>query len=228
MTMQPEGVYQAVLLQVQTTEPKEEGKHAQLVCEFDLLDEKDDQTGLRRSVYLSLSPKAMEAFVEDELEKHGFNWDFESPRLADAYYESPGVALYCKHEEYNGQLKERWNFSSGNLGKPAEAKTLASLSSRYKHKTQKVVAPGTKPTAASAPKRSAPRSAPPAKVESKFKNIDDCYTAYGDYFDSLDATALNKKWDADCEAVTKETGVAYDDFGPAEFNRVMELAEIPF
>lgn len=232
MSLMQQGNYSGVLLAGQVNDPKSETGSPQLAWEFDLLDDSDPPvpTGVRRTVYMSLSKKALDAFVAAELDKHGFNWDFANPRLNDAYYESPGVELYCKHDPYNNQLKEKWQFSNGGgLGKPADQSTVARLQAEHRSRTQKVIAPGTKPTAPKPAPRPQATTAATGTTIPTFSDVNECYTHYLTIIPTItDEQAQQDHYLKSVAAVEKETGKCYDDFAQAEWARIIKVGELPF
>lgn len=139
----PEGQYTGDLMQWEVGEAKT--GTPQMVLTFAVEE-------ARRTVFLALSDAAW-AYTEEKLIGMGFNGDFENPEFS----KSNGVALYMKHDTYNGVTKEKWDISTGINVTPAKVDVRKSLSRRWR--SQHGSSP--KPAASAPPPRTAPRSAPP-------------------------------------------------------------------
>jgi hypothetical protein len=103
-TLTPEGTYKG---RPTLTELGESGTGTPYVrVSFDV------GNGKTAFVYFYLSEKA-KRYAERDLEALGFNWDEQAPAVA-----GDEVLLNCKHEEYNGKTKERWQLSTKKAVKP--------------------------------------------------------------------------------------------------------------
>lgn len=96
----------------------------------------DDGNQVTRTVYMPLTEKTVKN-VADELERvFGYvpeKWSHLSPDNSPFVKLSGDVVLYCKHEEYQGNVKERWSFSDPSRGRrPApEPDQLRSLDAMF-------------------------------------------------------------------------------------------------
>lgn len=92
--------------------------------------------GVDRTVFLSLTDRAREAFVDDTLRSLNFNDDFENPRFGDNLY-TDGIDLWLKYETYEGREREKWGIASGGVGRgtPAPADKLKRLNASWKSKS---------------------------------------------------------------------------------------------
>lgn len=85
----------------------------------------------KATVYLFLSEAAW-AYTEDKLKKLGFNGDFDAPQWGEDTIAN-GVALVCKHEEYEGKTRDKWELAIGGGVAKAETNTIAKLTQRWKN-----------------------------------------------------------------------------------------------
>ena len=113
------GNYKGKIVSAITSQAK--SGNNQVEIEFDIVAGKDGGQwspidGERRRVFLSLSEKAR-AYSEDKLESIGFKGDYAAIKFDDALV-ADGVELVCRHEEYNGSTREKWDFAS--WGAPRE------------------------------------------------------------------------------------------------------------
>lgn len=91
----------------------------------------------QRTVYWYLTAKTVEFVVED-LELLGFNKPsvkFLDPSV-EGFFDFTGqeVELYCKHEPYNNQLKERWSLNKprdGFVAPPLETNEVRKLDALF-------------------------------------------------------------------------------------------------
>ena len=102
----------------------------------------------QRRMYISLTDDAW-PYSEPKLNHLGFNGSFTKPQ-----FEMKGVSVTCKHEDYKGQQKERWelaDFGGGGELTQADEGTLRRLNAKWKA------------TAAPAPAPTATPSSPPSE-----------------------------------------------------------------
>jgi hypothetical protein len=115
-----------------------------------------------RTLYLYLTEKTKD-FTLEKLKVLGFNKSslkFLSPDVS-GYVNFVGnvVPLYCKHEEYNGKMREKWSIST-----PREEKPIEPIKSQDLSKLDALFGRGLREIAAQAepPKKEAVPSGAPA------------------------------------------------------------------
>lgn len=92
-----------------------------LVAQFDIVG-----YAKRRTIYTYFSDASKENSMK-KLAANGFNGDFNSPAL-----DNPNVAMYCKHEEYKGETREKWDFADWGNDAPPDDDTIASLNNLWR------------------------------------------------------------------------------------------------
>jgi len=92
----------------------------------------------KATVFLYLTEKAWE-FSTAKLKALGFNGDFDNPSFDETTI-STGVALECRHEEYDGKIRDKWEIAGGSVAK-AQSNTISKLNARWNQ-----LATPTKPT----------------------------------------------------------------------------------
>jgi hypothetical protein len=102
-----------------------------------------------RTLWLALSDAAW-PYTKPKLEVLGFNGNFENPTCT----KGEQVQLACKHEEYGGKMREKWDLAEwGGVELAPMNKDKARLwSAKWKAETTQVAPPKGKP-------------APPARLE---------------------------------------------------------------
>lgn len=103
-----------------------------------------------------------------KLQKIGFNGDFDTSAFDPKFVTDGGVILELKHEQYEGKLKEVWEFEFDGRIKEAPSDLKAKLAARWRQSnatppatTGKPAPPPAPPTAApAAPVAPAPTAAP--------------------------------------------------------------------
>lgn len=153
------GAHHGVLLEATVTESKGTQK-LQMELKFSVYE------GIDKTVFLSLTDNAREAFVDEMLRGLGFNGDFEAPKFREDLY-TDGIGLWLKYETYEGKERERWGISNGGGGTPAPADKMKRLTASWKAKNGAPPKPAGRPTAPPAGK-APPKSGPPAKQEKPF------------------------------------------------------------
>jgi hypothetical protein len=104
-----------------------------------------------RTVYMYLTAKTI-GFVTEKLRAIGYTRNslrFLDP-ATDGYHNFEGaeVPLWCKHDSYDGKLREKWDISTGGAGvklDPVDAKALRGLDVLF-GKAAKALPATTKPT----------------------------------------------------------------------------------
>lgn len=118
------GEYEATVTGQAMTTTKNGHPQIEIVCSLkDFLD--DNGNPLTRTVYMVLTDKTVK-YVADDLERvFGYvpeKWSHLSPDSPSFVKLLGDVMLYCKHDEYDGKLKEKWSFSDPTRGmRPAPA-----------------------------------------------------------------------------------------------------------
>ena len=108
----------------------------------------------KRTAYLYLSDNAFEN-TEKKLMALGFNGDFNNPMLSpDAH---AFVELECKHETYEGVLREKWNIPGGAFEhSPITGDSVRNLNAKWRAKH---APPKAAPRPVAPPKKAAPAAA---------------------------------------------------------------------
>lgn len=118
------GEYEASVVGQALTTTKNGQPQVEIVCSLkDFTDDNGNQ--LTRTVYLPLTEKSAK-YVADDLERvFGYvpeKWSHLSPDSPSFVKLLGDVMLYCKHDEYQGAVKEKWSFSDPTRGmRPAPA-----------------------------------------------------------------------------------------------------------
>lgn len=148
----PSGPYIGKVLEQNLGESKNKGT-PQLVLKFQIINEVDRISGERlelerceeRWVYLYLTEKAMDMALKS-LKALGYkrsSLKYLDPNV-DGFQDLAGteVELYCKHEEYEGDLNERWSISTPRETKPVDASSLRKLDALFGKGLKELVASG--------------------------------------------------------------------------------------
>ena len=100
----------------------------------------------RRTLYLYLSDASWPYSAKD-LERLGFNGDFERPAITKTEFE-----VRCVQEQYQGKTKEKWSLAreGDREKKPAGRDALRLLAAKWKN-----ASPAPRPTAPPAPQQQA-------------------------------------------------------------------------
>lgn len=129
------GEYEATVTGQAMSYTKNNNPQVEVICALKgCTDENGNQ--VTRTVYMPLTEKTVKN-VADELERvFGYvpeKWSHLSPDNSPFVKLSGDVVLYCKHEEYQGAIKERWSFSDPSRGRrPApEPDQLRSLDAMF-------------------------------------------------------------------------------------------------
>ena len=145
----PQGVYLGRVVRQELGESSKKGT-PQFVVTFQILEARDnfgDSTRVashERSVYIYLTEKSMPIALE-ALKVLGYRGTKISS-LGDADFTGKEVELYCKHEDYEGEARERWNISTPREqkeSKPVDPAALRKLDALFGKalKSQAVVEP---------------------------------------------------------------------------------------
>lgn len=201
--MYDEGEYQGKIETIRVTVAGSGNPQMEVVCFI------DDRT--RRTVYLPLTDNARAAFVDETLEFCGFNGNFEAPEFSQEFYDDFALPLWCKHDSYRGETKEKWNISRGGGGSKNEAadnSIIARLNASWKatHKGGKPSAPPPKP------KKSAP---PPPKKQDNFGK-DEAWAQIAEACAKAGTQPDTDTW----QKCIDEVGPDEDQFGPDEWRQV--------
>lgn len=120
----------------------------------------------RNSAFLYFTPTTEDKSMEI-LNMLGFNGDFKAPVINEIYYKDYELDVYCKHEEYQGETKERWNIGSGG-GKPAPDDIAARRSAEFRARFSRTAPPAKRETPAESAERApAPKAPPPKRAPAK-------------------------------------------------------------
>jgi hypothetical protein len=100
----------------------------------------------QRTIFMYLSDKAY-PYTVDKLDALGFNGDFGKPALAPEHM--AGIWVTCKHETYDGKLKERFELPGGGIEhKAVTADAIRKINAMYRARKQqsgKSATPSTPP-----------------------------------------------------------------------------------
>lgn len=111
----PQGVYIGRVVRHELGESSKKGT-PQFMVTFEILEARDnfgDSSRVQsheRSVYIYLTEKSMPIAL-DALKVLGYRGTKVSA-LADADFTGKEVELYCKHEDYEGEARERWQINT--------------------------------------------------------------------------------------------------------------------
>lgn len=175
----------------------------------------------RRSTFLYFTEKTEDQSMEI-LAGLGWDGDTKSPAIDDKYYADYVLELECEHEEYNGNMKERWRIPGGGKAAPDDiaSRRAAAFRARFGNK---------KPTPAGAPKAPPPattkKAPPPPPAETVYGKDE----AWGSVVDICgDAGVNTQTWTNVVSAFGKPEG----DFTADDWKKVVSdyaaAEEIPF
>jgi len=218
------GTYQGTVAEAVTSEKN--GKD-QVVLTFDVtaMAENGEWRAVpqeQRRIYLFLTDAAW-PYTQDRLAAMGFNGDFDTPQFS-----KPTQNLVCRHETYNGELREKWDLAGGGGGiEKAAPDRIMRLNAKWQSKANSPATTGA-PVAPPAP-GGAPAPAPAAQ-STLAKNVSTRDQAWEFMLRDAggDAAKAGTYWSQATEAVTKATGKPEAGFGPAEWQQVAEHVDIPF
>lgn len=111
---------------------------------------------LARTIYVSLSDKAMK-YSRSKLQKIGFLGDFGNPMFS-----KPGFEVECKHEMYDGELREKWELPHDGERIAANDGAISLLNAKW---AKDNAPPSGRPTPASAVKPKVAAAAKPAAAK---------------------------------------------------------------
>lgn len=157
------GDYFGQLKQWGIDEPKE-GKTPSIWLEFNVSHVSAKgawvETGeQKRTIYLFISDAAW-PYTMEKLNRLGFNGNFGTMDFGDEA-KNRGVQLTCRHEEYKGKSREKWDlFYEGGSASYTEASpdTIRRLNAKWK--AQSTPAPASKPKPPAPASRAADNSSP--------------------------------------------------------------------
>lgn len=168
--------------------------------------------GESRNVLLYLSDAAEEYSIET-LQKLGFNGDFKDPKFREDVY-TVGIDLFCKHEEYDGKVRDKWQISTGGWKPDAAPPDLVSrMNARWKAKAG--VAPRPSGSPSKPPARNGPAGGPPKKGMSE----EECWAVWlrefsGDPDEKRDAAY----WEA-----VEKIGKPIENFTPTDWASLAKM-----
>lgn len=164
-----------------------------------------------RRVFLSLHPNARN-ITQERLQGLGFNGDFENPRFTNV---EDGVALRCKHDEYQGRQVERWDVAGSAPVKRASADKMSELGAWWN------ASAGTStPPSAKAP----PTAGPPPVKETPESTREKAWDRLAKAQDGKTQQELVGIWNTIIGRIDKsETDFTSEDWGEVE-----EHASVPF
>lgn len=210
------GTYEANLMEAVLAE--KDGKQ-QVVLEFDIIGQ-----NARRKVYLHLS-EAAEEYTFDKLKRLGFNGHFEPDKMQFA--NGDGATLSCKHEEWKGEMKEKWDVGGG-MPSPASMDKIKAFGARYRAVTgtapaKPAGAPAAPPKAAPpAPSKAPPPPTQPADPTLIAKDKDE---AWSEWDRVMKGKATPERFYAAIEEVGEgRGGIGESQFTPEDWNNVASMA----
>lgn len=175
--------------------------------------------GHLKTIYLSLVGKA-EQYTTDKLRSLGFNGDLENPEFTA----QPPFRVSCKHDTYNGNTTERWDFAFSS--KPMDPGKARHFASKFKAATSTPARPPTTPL--SPPKSLAPaKPAAPARPAPSTTKVVDQDSAWAEYERRAEGKGGTSQdaWFKAIDTVVAAEGVAEANFTAEHWQSV--LAAIP-
>lgn len=180
----------------------------------------------RRTAFLSLTDAARASFVDDTLEKLGFNGDFEKPEINEEFYKDYNLDAYCKHEANDkGVVREKWMVGGGKQNTPADNDLLKKLNAswRAKHKPASAKPGGAPKSPPKAPppagKKAGPPPAEPEEQSEPFGK-EQAWEAISEALEAKGKEIDVETWHGVIKSIGKES-----EFGEEEWRRV--VAEYP-
>lgn len=222
--LRAEGQYIGQLVEWNVSPAKSTSTTQMVLC-FKLADES------KAIAYLPITDKTMTTedgrpgFAARALAKLEFNGDFAAPEFG----KTNDIELYCKHNEYNNKVSEKWTISDFER-RPASDDAIAQANRMYRAVIGTPAKPTAKPAAPAAPARPAAaptRQAPPARDKSKKEELPplDRNRAYTEFLD-------RKKGDNDffnaIDKVVADSGVAEEQFNEDHWELVVKVIDPEF
>lgn len=179
-----------------------------------------------RRVYLPLTDVARAKWVDDTLEFLGFNGDPLAPEFDPKFYEEGSLPLRCRHDEYNGKIREKWDINRGaGSNAPMRPDVAARIKADWKarHGAGRPAQPktSTPPPARSSPPPS--RSAPPPAAAKPFGK-DEAWAAWEDCYAAEDKPVNTDRW---LETIAR-FGKPEERFTADDWRKIAEAATTPF
>lgn len=200
-----EGTYNGVLRTLQFTESAKSGA-PQVEATF-LVE------GAIKKAFWSLSGGA-EEYTLNKLRAIGWNGDAENPECSIGNEE---IQLTCKHDEYQGKVRERWDIAGGV--KPMDRDRARNFAAKFKS-TAGVQRPTTPP-----PSRQAPaKPAPPARTSAPSRTKEETYADKDAAWAALVTAFKNpseKKFYEAVDRVAESSGKDELQFGETEWTAVV-------
>lgn len=106
------------------------------------------------SLYLSMAAGA-KPFTVKKLVALEFNGDFRNPQFGVEKFE-----VTCKHEDWKGKLRERWELTSWGGSEPAEDEELEKMNAEWRATQSKPTTPAGAPASPPAQPAGPPEEAP--------------------------------------------------------------------
>lgn len=205
-------------------------------AEFDVTDNGKDRTtltfeiqGHQKKVYLYWSGGAAE-YTAQKMKHLGWNGDIDAPEFSN----TEGIELSCKHEEYQGKNKERWDVWVPRERKAPDSSAKANIKSLWRAQGG---AAAPKPAAGkpgAPPKATAPKSPPkgppkaPPKDETADKDapwVENEDSAWEKWVEAAGDTEIDQgRWFKVIEATEKKWGISRSEFGGAAWAEVAKAA----
>ena len=205
-------------------------------AEFDVTDNGKDRTtltfeidGSQRKVFLYWSGGAAQ-YTAEKLKHLGWNGDIDSPEFSN----TDNIELSCKHEEYQGKTRERWDIWVPRERRAPDSQSKANIKSLWraqgggaapKTPTGKPTAPP-KPAAPKAPSKGPPKA--PPKDETADRDapwVENEESAWQKWSDAAGGDEVDQdRWFAVIEATEKKWGVPRAEFAGAAWAEVAKAA----
>ncbi len=169
--------------------------------------------GAIKKAFWSLSGGA-EEYTLNKLRTIGWNGDPENPECSIG---SEEIELTCRHDEYQGKVRERWDIAGG--GKPMDRNRARNLAAKFKS-TAGVQRPTTPPPSRQAP----PKSTPPARTSAPSRTKEETYTDKDAAWAALVKAFTNpseKKFYEAVDRVSESSGKGELQFGESEWTAVV-------
>lgn len=166
----------------------------------------------RRSAYLYFTDATEDQSMQ-QLADLGWDGDTKEPKIDEKYYTEYCLPMRCEHEEYKGQMRERWRLPGLGGGKPAPDDVASRRAATFRSRFGK----SKRPPPAGAPS-TPPSSPPPADSSPPPEDNygkDDAWNSVVDI--AGDAGPNTQTWHSSVSAIGKREG----DFTADDWRQVV-------
>lgn len=224
--LMPEGQYQGNVISAEWGSTS--SGNPQIVVTFALAE------GVNRTVYIVMTDKTMGTdengkprMAQQMLNTLGWNGD-DPP----TFQKNENIPLWMKHDAYEGKTKEKWQISSGSFSgaKPSQD-VISRMQSQWRATNGAAPQPTTKPpaNAPAVPQRAAPQrpaESKPGDEYAKYTTAESVFSFWTKIREKAKKSASSDDWFEFLDSLN--LGKKDTEFGPADWKKAAEVADLPF